>query len=64
MTAYDIIKPKGIKVFVCKNCDYEFFADATQYTVSTDPDVMGWISETYNCTCPNCQHVVTISLLF
>lgn len=64
MTAYDVIEPNNLKLFACKNCNYEFFADATQYTVSTDSDVMGWISEIYNCTCPNCQHDVTISLLF
>ena len=64
MTAYDSINPNYTKLFVCKHCNYEFFVDNTQYTITTNSDVMGWISEDYKCKCPKCQDVVTISLLF
>ena len=64
MTAYDVIQPNATKIFVCDKCNYEFLANNTQYTVTTNSDVMGWISEHYTCKCPNCQNIVTISLLF
>lgn len=56
---------KHKKFFHCTNCNYNFIAGNDRYTlIDSNPDVMGWISETYQCLCPKCKQEVICSELF
>lgn len=49
----------------CNNCDTNFdFVPTKEKVIDSEPDVMGWISETYICICPKCKSEVTVPCLF